>query len=153
NGLVIVLPLAAWSYWLVLNVPAGNTLGTGQFDYPGLALLRHLSTCARALAQGNLDSRYLFGLLAAGAFTWQALFVLGRLSWNPGPWVRVGVPFALFFFLIGDPVWKGYWAVARTCLPLTFAYNLLLPRDRRFWPLLLAGNICVLHALYRVLPD
>ena len=153
TGLIVALPFALWSLWLADQVAAGSTLGTGNFSPPGFALARHVQTCAGELARGNLDSRYLFGLLAAGSFTWQAVFVLRQLDWNPGPWVRVGVPFALFFFFLGDPVWQGYWAVARTCLPLTFAYNFLLPRDRRFWPLWVVGNLCGLHALYRILPD
>jgi hypothetical protein len=153
RGAVVALPFALWSYWLLLSVPSGNTLGTGHFTWPGQAILTQAGTCLREIAAGNLDSRYTFGLLAAVSLTWQAVFLLRRLSLDPPPWVRVAVPFALFYFVIGDPVWKGYWAVARTCLPLTFAYNLLLPRDRRFWPYLLLGNLCVLHAVYRILPD
>jgi hypothetical protein len=153
RGALVALPFALWSWWLARNVPAGNTLGTGHFTWPGLAILHQVATCGREIAAGNLDSRYTFGLLAAVTLTGQAIFVLRRLSFDPPTWVRVAVPCALFYFLIGDPVWKGYWAVARTCLPLTFAYNLLLPRDRRFWPYLILGNLCALHALYRILPD
>ena len=97
--------------------------------------------------------RRLFGMLAVISFTWQAVYVLRLLTQNPTPWVRVGLPFALFFFLIGDSVWWGYWAVGRTCLPLTFAFNLSLVRGRFSWWQLILGNLCVFHAIYRILPD
>ena len=67
--------------------------------------------------------------------------------------MSVRVPFALFFFVIGDAVWSGYWAVGRTLLPLTFAFNLLLLRGNFRWWQLVLGNLCLLHAVYRILPD
>ena len=153
TGVIVALPFIVWSYWLLRTIPAGNTLGTGHFTWPGSAIITQFTNCSQAILHGDFDSRFTFGLLAALSFTWQALFVLQRFSWEPAPWLRIALPFALFVFVVGDPVWKGYWAVARTFLPLTFAYNLLLPRDRRFWSLLLIGNICTFHAIYRILPD
>jgi hypothetical protein len=154
RGLVIVLPLALWTLWLVRNVPAGDPIGPGHFSFPGWSLVKHAGTCVREITGGNFDSRYVFGLAAAFSFTWQAVFVLRRIPRGAAdPWLRVGVPFAIFFFLIGDAVWVGYWAMGRTCLPLTFAFNLLLLREGFTWRQVALGNLCVLHALYRVLPD
>ena len=32
-------------------------------------------------------------------------------------------------------------------LPMTFAFNIILPRNRWFWPLFVLGNLTVLHSL------
>lgn len=153
RGALIVLPLALWTWWLARNVPAGDPVGTGHFSIPGWSLWKQVVVCARELVAGNFDSRYLFGLAAVVSFGWQAVFVLRRAPGNSDPWVRVGIPFALFFFIVGDAVWKGYWAVGRTLLPLTFAFNLLLLREGFSWGRLALGNLCLLHAVWRVLPD
>jgi hypothetical protein len=45
-------------------------------------------------------------------------------------------------------VWHGYWAVARVCLPLTFAFVRIAPIG---WLAALA-NLFLLHGIYRMLP-
>ncbi len=154
NAALVVMPLSLWVWWLAGHVPAGTTVGNeAHFAAPFGGWLRHLATCLREIAAGNFDSRYTFGLLAALSLAWQAIVVLRTLSLNPPLWARVGAPFTLLLFVLGDPVWSGYWAAARTCLPLTFAFNLLLTRGRWFWPQLALGNLCVLHAVVRLWPD
>lgn len=145
------LPLMAWTGWLAWSLPRDAGGFAGNFDWPGFALVRHAATCGRAIAAGNFDGRYTFGLIAAAGFIYQSWFVLRRAR-EASAWVRVGVPFAVLFWFLGDYVWHGYWAVARACLPLTFAYNLLLPRDRGFWWRLALGNACLLHGIVRFIP-
>lgn len=65
----------------------------------------------------------------------------------------MSLPFALLFWILGDAVRHGYWAVARACLPMTIAYNLTLPRDRSFAWRWVFGNVCLLHAIWRFLPE
>lgn len=146
------LPLALWLWWLHRHVAAGDDTGTGNFSWPGAALAGHVATCARQLADGNFDGRHLFGLLAAGSFIYQSWFIARRWR-DPSPWVRAALPFAALVWFLGDQVWHGYWAAARTLLPLTLAFNLSLPRDSAFGWRLLAGNILVLHGVWRLLPD
>lgn len=153
RGLLIALPLVLWALWLAWQVPAGDALGTGHFSLPGWSLLKQAGMCLRQLGAGNFDSRYLFGLLAVISLGWQAVYVLRHAEAGADPWWRAGAPFALFVFIIGDAVWQGYWAVARTCLPLTFAFNLLLLRGGFRWWQLALGNLCLLHAVWRILPD
>ncbi len=144
-----VLPVLGWCVWLRLNVP-GDT-GAQAFDWPGLGLLQHLRLCVQQLGAGNFDSRYLFGLLGALGLAYQSVFVL--LRWRePDPWVRLGLPFAVLFWFLSAYVFSGYWAAARACLPLTFAFNRLLPRDGKFWPRLVLANLSVLHGVWRMLP-
>jgi hypothetical protein len=113
--------------------------------------VRHLAGCARELGRGNFDSRYLFGLIGAAGLAGQSIYLLRRWR-DPDRWLRLGLPFAVLFWFLGDQVWHGYWAVARTLLPMTFAFNRALLAERRAGARLVAGNLFVLHGICRFLP-
>jgi hypothetical protein len=151
HGVVIALPLGLWLAWLQANVPAGGLAVGRNFDWPALGVVRHAFKCGQSIATGQADSREYFGLLAVISLGWQSISLLRRWA-DPSPWMRIGLPFAVLFWSLGDYVWSGYWAVARTCLPLAFAYNFLLPRDRSFAWRFALGNACALHGIYRMLP-
>jgi hypothetical protein len=145
-------PLLGWAAWLAAEVSREGFLGTGNFDWPGLAFIRHCAHCAAHILRGDLDSRQTFGLVGALSLAGQSLYLLLRPRWSE-PWWRVGIGFALLFWVLGDNVWTGYWAAARAVLPMTFAFNLLAPADRRFWARLSWGNAAlVLHGAWRMLP-
>jgi hypothetical protein len=144
-----VLPVILWCGWLRGVIP-GNAAGQ-NFAWPGVGLARHLYGCAGQLGAGDFDSRYVFGLLGALGLAYQSIFVLQRWR-HADAWTRLGLPFAALFWLLSAYVFSGYWAAARACLPLTFAYNRMLPNDRAFWPRLILANLAVLHALWRMLP-
>ena len=49
---------------------------------------------------------------------------------------------------LGQNVWAGYPSAAtRVLLPMTFAFNLLLPKGRWFWSLVVVGNLNIVTAL------
>ena len=150
------LPAVTWFAWLRWQLPNnGGAAGfTGNFGWAGCALAEHLVRCSWELAHGNFDSRFLFGLIGAAGLAYQATRLL--LLWRrtpQEPWLRGSIWFALLFWVLGAYVWHGYWAVARTCLPLTLAFNLTLPAGRGFWWRFALGNACALHAIYRFLPE
>lgn len=146
-------PALAWFVWLHAHLPASAGGFTGNFGWPGLALGAHLVRCGTELVHGNLDSRYLWGLIGGAGLAFQSVHLLAfaRSRW-PDPWVRAGSSFAILLWVLGPYVWHGYWAAARACLPLTLAFNLTLPAGRGFWWRFLLGNACLLHALYRFIP-
>jgi len=109
-----VVPVLAWCAWLHFHLPGDD--GAITMDWPTLGLIQHLATCTTELAHGNLDSRYLFGLLGALGLAYQSIFLLRQWR-NPDPWVRLGLPFAILFWLMSAYVFSGYWAAARACLP------------------------------------
>jgi hypothetical protein len=147
-----ILPLLAWVAWLSWAVPQANALGKGNFDWPGVSLLRHCRICAGQLAGGNYDSRYLFGLVGALGLGFQSVDILLRPRYSE-LWWRIAVGFALLFWVLGDNVWKGYWSAARAVLPMTFAFNLLSSADRRFWTRMSLANAgLVAHGIWRMLP-
>lgn len=149
---VVALPVAVWAAWLYGRVSDIDPLGRANFDWPLVAIAEHAATWTRAVVAGDFDSRHTFGLLAIASFSWQSI-ALVRQWRSTSPWVRMALPFAVLFWILGDAVWHGYWAVARACLPMTVAYNLTLPRDRSFAWRWLAGNIGIVHAIWRFLPE
>jgi hypothetical protein len=145
-------PIVLWSVWLGLNVPGDGAPIHGNLGWPPLPFIRSCATCLRHLAGGDFGSRWLFGLLGGAGLAYQSLYLILRPRWSE-PWWRVGVGFAALFWVLGDEVWHGYWAVARVVLPMTFAFNLLVPRDRWFWARIGAANLAlVLHGVWRLLP-
>jgi hypothetical protein len=63
------------------------------------------------------------------------------------PWWLIGIAFALLAICLGPPVWEGFpSSSSRVVLPLTLAFNVLVPRTRAGLALLLAGNLTVLSA-------
>jgi hypothetical protein len=102
------------------------------------------------LLLGNLDSRYSFSLIAIAGLTTQA-WVLWRNPLPQSPWWRIGTAYSLLLIFLSPWVWSGYWAACRAVLPMTIAFNLLLPVTRAFWPLWFLGNLTMLHAVWRFL--
>jgi hypothetical protein len=151
-GLVVaILPLALWSLYVqqrFAQIP-GNT-GAGNFSWPLFGLLTQAKYSLRELSFGNLDSRYSFSLVALAGFFVQT-WILWRTPQFSSPWWRIGAAYSFLLLFLGSWVWSGYWAVCRAVLPMTIAFNLLLPVNRAFWPLWILGNLTVLHAIWRFL--
>ena len=149
--LIATLPLALWSLYVHQRfggIP--GSAGLGNFDWPFLALLAQIKLSLQQVFNGNFDGRYSFSLLALAGF-----FVQGGVIWRTpqfqSPWWRVGAVYSILFLFLSSWVWSGYWAICRAVLPLTIAYNLLLPARRWFWPLWMLGNITLLHGVWRFL--
>ena len=67
------------------------------------------------------------------------------------PWWRIGAAYSILLLFLSYWVWSGYWAACRAVLPMTIAFNLLLPPNRFFWPLWILGNLTLLHGVWRFL--
>ncbi len=144
-------PLIIWSAYVSIRLddPAAAN-GMGNFSWPLLGLLTQIKYSLREMYYGNFDGRYSFGLLAILGFLVQ-MAVLWRTSRPESPWWRIGLAYSFLFLFLGFWVWSGYWAVCRVVLPMTIAFNLLLPANSRFWPLWGIGNVTLLHAVWRFL--
>ena len=80
------------------------------------------------------------------ALTVQAFFFIFRPRWQD-PWWRVGAAYTLLLIFLGDAVWEGYpGAASRVLLPMTLAFNILVPRARRWWAVLVLGNLTVIYS-------
>ena len=148
---IAALPLVLWSFYVAQRFPSlpGNS-GLGNFTWPLLGLLTQAKFSLRELFLGNFDGRYSFSLLAIGGLLTQ-FWMLWRTPQPLSAWWRIGAAYSLLLFFLSSWVWSGYWAACRAVLPMTIAFNLLLPANRGFWPLWIAGNITLLHAVWRFL--
>jgi len=79
------------------------------------------------------------------------LAVLWRSPLPTAPWWRIGAVYSILFLFLSSWVWSGYWAACRAVLPMTVAFNLLLPPGRWFWSWWILGNITLLHGVWRFL--
>lgn len=149
--LAAAVPLGLWSLYVASRFPPlDSTNGLGNFALPLGGAFDQAMLSLRELAHGNLDGRYSFALLAIVGLAIQVA-VLWHRPLIESPWWRLGVAYSLLLLFLGAWVWSGYWAVCRAVLPLTVAFNLLLPLNRSFWPLWIVGNLTVLHAVWRFL--
>ncbi len=145
------IPLLLWSGYVAYRLPSpSESNGFGNFTWPLLGLGLHIKSCLAELLGGNWDGRFSMGFLGAIGFVTQATVILRRPNFE-SDWWRVGAAYALLLFVLSPWVWSGYWAVSRAVLPMTIAFNLLLPANRTFWPLWALGNATMLHAVWRFL--
>jgi hypothetical protein len=148
---IAILPIVIW--WIYVEkrfAGAAAGEGLGNLTWPFIGMISQGTRCVHELLRGNFDGRFSFGLLAIIGFLFQ-----GATLWLnhdlKSAWWRVGAAYALLLPFLGLWVWSGYWAACRAVLPLTIAFNLLLPRNRAFWPVWAIGNLTMLHALWRFL--
>ena len=147
---LVLLPLALWAACLRLWLGSSAGAGTGNFSVPFAGAFHKV---ASVLGSGNLlgspvrfDALALIGLLA------QFCFFAFRIRWREA-WWRLGAGYAVLLAFLGDSVWEGYPSAApRVLLPMTLAFNLLVPR-KGWWALLLvAGNLGVLGSVELLKP-
>jgi hypothetical protein len=80
-------------------------------------------------------------ILFAATLAVQIGFLIARPQ-PQQPWWRIGASFATFAAFLGWPVWEGFpSAAARALLPVSLAFNRLVPRTRRGLLLLAVGNL------------
>jgi hypothetical protein len=151
-AVLAAIPIAAWSIYASYRLPDPNdSTGMGNFTWPFVGIAQQAGICLAEIAHGNWDGRFVMGLMAVIGLPLQAWVLWRRPDFASG-WWRVGAAYALLILFLGPWVWSGYWAACRALLPMTVAFNLLLPPDTRsFWPLWILGNSTMLHAIWRFL--
>jgi hypothetical protein len=149
---LVALPLFAWMAYVRLRFGPAEDPGIGNFTYPfsgyveklGSALRDATATDATPLAWATLAT------VLALAVQW-AFF-----AFRPRPddrWWRIGAAFAAMMVFLSTPVWEGFpGASTRVLLPMTLAFNILVPRGRRWLPVLLVGNLTVAAAVFEYSP-
>ena len=143
RGLVVVLPLAIWLVVLKLWLGSGGDVGARNFDWPFFAYARKWKEIAAVFQTDDAGSIGVWSLCVMLALTAQWLFFALRPRWQEA-WWRVGAGYASLMVILGDAVWEGYpGAAARVLLPMVLAFNILVPRGRRWWLLLLLGNATI----------
>ena len=143
RGLIVVLPIALWMLVLRRWLGPSDGLGINNFTYPLASYwTKWRDTLADLIAEGP-DSFARSSLLMLVSLTAQFLFFALRRRWDD-PWWRVAAAYSVMMIFLGEAVWEGYpGAASRVLLAMTLAFNILVPRGRRWWLLLLLGNLTV----------
>ena len=146
RGLAIAAPLVLWSACLGYVCGEPSNAGAGNFALPFAGYITKWSDTLAELAATGWNSSTRLTVLLLISLTAQVLALLLRPQWN-SLWWRVGAAYALLLIVLGGAVWEGYpGAAARVVLPMTLAFNVVVPRTRRWWPVLLLGNLSVFSA-------
>jgi hypothetical protein len=149
QAVLVVAPLAIWLDYL-RSIYRGATLaGDGHLVVPFTAYMQAWSVALRAVAKSGWAGYGRFNLLILVALTTQVVWLIVSVRRWRDPWWRVGLAYAALMLTVHSVVWEGYpGAITRIVLPLTLAFNLLLPRGRWFWPLVVLGNLTVIPGLF-----
>jgi hypothetical protein len=142
RGLVAVAPLSLWMAWLWWFLREPNNAGTRNFAQPFAAYLDKGCEAIRDLDAIGWSSSARWSLLLLISLGVQFLVILLRPQWHSS-WWRIGAAYALLMVVLGGAVWEGFPpAAARVLLPMTLAFNVVVPRGRWWWPaLLVLGNL------------
>jgi hypothetical protein len=148
----VALPLAAWMAFIRWKFGPAEDPGMGNFTWPLAGFAEKVGAIGR-----DLRSDPGFSLYWAVAATMLALAVqwaFFALRWRPAErWWRVGMAFAAMTTFLSTPVWEGYpGAATRVLLPMTLAFNVLVPRGWKWLPVLIAGNLTVATSIFEFSP-
>jgi hypothetical protein len=135
---LVVLPMLVWIDYLRSIYRSSMSEGHGQLARPIVAYLEQWRSAVSAAHNSGWVSLDGLWLLAFVGVTAQAVFLLLVRRWRQ-PWWRVGIAFVGLMLILKAQTWEE--AYPRVLLPLSFAFNLSLPRDRWFWPLVFLGNL------------
>ena len=147
--LLIMLPLALWMGYmhLILGPRVWPVSQGGTFVVPFGGVLVFLQRAIRDVQWNGWETSMVRGLAALLSVGTQGLYLLWRAEWHR-PWWRVGIAYAAFFVIFPYAVLEGNpGAFVRVLLPLSLAFNVLIPQSRWFWPLFVMGNATVFHGL------
>jgi hypothetical protein len=146
RGTVVVAPLALWTGYIVFSFGReGTDSGSRNFALPFTEFWRKAVSSISELCSDPPTLAYtLSGVFAVVSLSTQFLFFALRPRWQD-PWWRLGAAYAVLMMCLGEAVWEGYPSAAvRVLLPMLLAFNLTVPRSRRWWIVILLGNITIL---------
>ena len=146
--LLIAAPLALWMSYLW----SGDAVSGEHHGDPrnfGLPFTGYFTKWGATLSELREEpSSYAwFNLLALISLGTQAVVMAASRAWT-NAWWRVGIASCALMVVLGPAVWVGYpVAATRVLLPMTVAFNAVLPRNRWFWPVFVLGNLTIISGL------
>jgi hypothetical protein len=143
---LVVLPLVAWVVILDAWVGRGIDVGARNFGAPLAAMFSKVREILSVIRHGGSEPRAVavHDLCATIGLCVQLVYFAAVPNVR-SRWWRIGASYAALMIFLGTSVWEGYpAAAARVVLPMTLAFNILVPRGRRWIAILLLGNLGVL---------
>jgi hypothetical protein len=143
KAFLVVAPICLWLLYINATLGKADDIGARNFAPPFTGLVDKIQDVVSGMIAGGdhdtivrrIDLAVIVGLVA------QMFFFAGRVRWND-PWWRMGAIYALLMVFLGGAVWEHYpTAASRVLLPMTFAFNVLVPRKGWAVVLLVIGNL------------
>ena len=129
RGALVLLPIAVWT-WFVWRLLGSYKGGDGNFAAPFLGYFGKWRDSFRDLAHEKPFLTAPQNMATLAALAVQLAFFALRRRWSE-PWWRVGATYAALMAVLGASVWAGYPpAAARVLLPMTLAFNILVPEGQ-----------------------
>ena len=149
---IVVAPLLLWMTFLRWKFGASNDAGMGNFGVPLCGFGQKWGESFAEILAHPFSPTAITTFATVLALTVQFLFF--ALRWRPGEaWWRVGAAYAALMVFLATPVWEGFpGAASRVLLPMLLAFNIAVPRGRRWLAVMLAGNLSVLAAYKELTP-
>ena len=149
QGMLAIVPLAVWLLYLQQLGLSPFLSGGENFGPPFSSFVGKWREIVGELrTQGWSQGFARFSLLSLVAMTTQAVALACWYRCHQRPWWRLGIVYVALMGVLGAGIWSGYpGAFPRILLPVTFAFNILLPESRWFWPLFVLGNANILHGV------
>ena len=142
-AIVIVGPALLWIGYLRLLLGPEVFSAGSNLTVPFKDAVTKIAATIRELRFDGWSSPALHSALALASLGVQATYLTWRAEWH-SRWWRVGMPYVALATVLAGPVWAGHpGAFTRVLLPMTVAFNVLLPSSRWFWPILILGNLSV----------
>ena len=151
-AVIVAMPLVAWIGYVRWRVGPADDPGLGNFTVPLSGFAEKWGDTLGGVVGSALSATTATTFAAVLALTVQFLFFV--LRWRPDEtWWRVGATYAALMVFLATPVWEGFpGASTRVLLPMMLAFNVTVPRGRRWLPLLIAGNLSVCSAYMEFTP-
>jgi hypothetical protein len=149
---LVLLPITLWVLALQVLLKGVRAADAANFALPFEAYWREWYESLTQFRAGAWHRPAGAGVFVIIALTVQALFLFLRPRVS-SLWWRVGTAYAALMLVLGDAVWEGFpGAAPRVLLPMTLAFNVLVPTSRRWWPVLVLGNLTLVPALLTAPP-
>lgn len=152
TAVLVAVPLLLWMAYVRWKIGPAEDPGLRNFTLPFAGLAEKWGETLGQLSVRNESTLRWATLATISALCVQWLF----FAWYRRPaeaWWRVGATFAAMMAFLSTPVWEGFpGASTRVLLPMTLAFNVLVPRGRRWLPVLVAGNLTVAAAYKEFTP-
>ena len=152
GAVLAALPLLLWMFYLRVRLGPANETGLNNFSLPLSGLAEKWGTTLANRSELTDSTLWWATLAMTAGLTVQTIFFAVR--WRPREiWWRVGATFAALVLFLAQPVWEGFpGAAGRVLLPMTLAFNILVPRGRRWLAVLIVGNLTVLAGFKEFTP-
>jgi len=142
-ALLVVAPPILWLMYLRPLLGPEVLSSAGNLEPPFAGMFTKFGAVIKEYRFDGWTSTVIASTVAILSLGVQVAYLAWRMEWRAA-WWRAALPFVLLTALLSWPVWMGTpGAFTRVLLPITVAFNVLLPGSCRFWPIFILGNLPV----------